>query len=140
MSALPDGYQIKPGGDAKAAQAFLSTSVWAEGISLEQVQISIDRSVVVSVWLAGGQVAMARVLTDYVELAYLTDVYVLPEHEGQGLASAMLAYLHGHPDLQGVGRWALFTRNAQRLYEKFGWKQYPYPERMMVIDPRIFAP
>lgn len=139
VNALPAGYQLQEGGDAVAAHAFLSGSIWAKGISLDQVRRSMDCSIVVSTWHAGQQVAMARVLTDFVEIAYLTDVYVLPDHEKQGLASAMLAYLHSHPDLQDVARWALFTRNAQPLYARFGWMQYPHPERMMVIDPRVTA-
>ena len=77
-------------------------------------------------------------MTDRVTLAYLNDVYVLPEHGGKGVAQAMLTHLRGRPELQEIGRWALFTKDAQSLYEKFGWKQYPWPERMMIIDPKVF--
>lgn len=38
-----------------------------------------------------GQIGFARVITDHVTFAYLTDVYVLPEWQGQGLASWMIA-------------------------------------------------
>lgn len=82
---------------------------------------------------------MARVLTDYVTFAYVNDVYVLPEHSGQGLAKVLLGHLRAHPDLQEIGRWALFTKDAQSLYAQFGWKQYPWPERMMIIDPKVFS-
>ena len=82
---------------------------------------------------------MARVLTDHVTFAYLHDVYVLPEHGGLGIAKFMLRQLLDRPDLQGVGRWALFTKDAQSLYAQFGWRQYPWPERMMIIDPKVFS-
>ena len=138
MTALPPGYDLRMGADPVAAHSVLTESYWAEGISLEQVRRALAASFVVSVWANGQQVGMARVLTDHVTFAYLHDVYVLPEHGGMGVAQAMLGYLHGHPELQGIGRWALFTQDAQSLYAKFGWKQYPWPERLMIIDPKVF--
>ena len=138
MSGLHEGYELREGADPVAAHAYLTRSYWAEGISLEKVTRAISASIAVSVWHEGRQVGMARVLTDYVSMAYLNDVHVLPEHDGKGLASAMIRWLRAHPDLQEVGRWALYTKDAQSLYEKHGWKQYPWPERMMVIDPKVF--
>lgn len=138
MKALPPGYELRETADPVAAHAYLTDSYWAKGITLDQMRQAIAASIPVSVWHEGQQVAMARVLTDRVSLAYVTDVYVLPKHGGKGLAQAMLARLRGHPDLQSVGRWALFTKDAQSLYEKSGWMQYPWPARMMIIDPKVF--
>ena len=139
MSALPPGYELREGADPVAAHAVLTESYWAQGISLEQVERAFSASLLISVWASGRQAGMARVLTDYVTFAYLNDVYVLPDHSGKGIAKAMLAHLHGRSDLQGIGRWALFTKDTQSLYAGFGWKQYPWPERMMIIDPKMFA-
>ncbi len=61
------------------------------------------------------------------------DVFVLPAHRGKGVARAMLEALHAHPDLQGLRRWALFTRDMQPFYAKLGWEAYPNPERLMAI-------
>ena len=138
MTGLPAGYELREGADSVAAHAFLTESYWAKGISLEQVRRALAASFVVSVWVDGQQVGMARVLTDHVTFAYLNDVYVLPEHGGKGIAQAMLSHVHGHPELKDIARWALFTKDAQGLYEHFGWKQYPWPERMMIIDPKVF--
>ena len=139
MSQLPPGYELRDGADAVAAHAVLTESYWAKGITLEQVTRAFAASLLVSVWSGGKQVGMARVLTDHVTFAYLHDVYVLPEHGGKGVARSLLAHLHGRPDLQNIRRWALFTKDAQSLYAEFGWKQYPWPERMMIIDPKAFA-
>ncbi|AEO58932.1 hypothetical protein MYCTH_2306702 [Thermothelomyces thermophilus ATCC 42464] len=38
-------------------------------------------------------VGLARVVTDYVTFAYLTDVYVLPAHQGRGLGRWLMACL-----------------------------------------------
>jgi hypothetical protein len=52
----------------------------------------------------------------------------------------MLNWLDRHADLQGLRRWALFTQDAQGLYEAHGWSVYPHPERMMTRDdPEIYA-
>jgi len=138
VSGLPDGYELREGADPVAAHAFLTESYWSKGISLDKVRRAFAASMLVSVWSNGQQIGMARVLTDHAILAYLHDVYVLPEHGGREIAQAMLTYLHNHPQLQDVGRWALFTKDAQSLYSKFGWKQYPWPERLMIIDPKVF--
>jgi predicted acetyltransferase len=138
MSALPEGYGMRDYADPVAAHAFLTESYWAKGISLDQVKRAFAASMLFSVWFDDKQVAMARVLSDHATLAYLHDVYVLPEHGGKGIAKALLTHLHRHPELQDISRWALFTKDAQSLYAKFGWKQYPWPERMMIIDPKVF--
>ena len=39
-----------------------------------------------------------------------------------------------HPDLQGLRRMMLTTRDAHDLYAKFGFKQLGAPERMMEIN------
>lgn len=138
MSALPAGYDLREGADPIAAHAVLTECYWAMGITLDKVQRSFAGSLLVSVWLSGAQVAMARLVTDRATFAYLNDVYVLPEHGGKGLAKAMLAHLLARPDLQDIDRWALYTKDAHSLYAQFGWMQYPWPERMLIIDPKVF--
>lgn len=138
MTDLPLGFAIREGADPVAAHAFLTHIYWAKGIDLATVQKSFDHSMQVSIWYESGQVAMARVLTDYATFAYLQDVYVLDAFRGRGLSKAMIRWLLAHPKLQNIGRWALFTKDAQTLYAQFGWQQYPWPERMMIIDPKVF--
>jgi GNAT superfamily N-acetyltransferase len=143
MSALPPGYELTADPariDPVAAHAYLTRSYWSPGIPLQTVARAIANSLCVAVLHDGRQVAMARVVTDRATMAYLADVYVLEEHRGQGLSHAMLASLHGHPDLQGLRRWILFTQDAQRLYARHDWTEYPYPERLMVRDrPDVYA-
>jgi GNAT superfamily N-acetyltransferase len=141
MSALlPSGYELSDDPvqiDAVAAHAFLRDSYWAKDIPLETVARSIAGSLTVAIFHDEGQVAMARVVSDEATFAYLTDVYVLDAHQGKGLSKAMLRHFLDHPRLRGVLRWALFTKDAQSLYNQFGFFQYPMPERMMVIDKRL---
>jgi GNAT superfamily N-acetyltransferase len=142
MSAVPDGYRLTEDQgeiDVAAAHAFLTGSYWAKGIPLETVAAAIAGSFCVAVLHGERQVGMVRVISDFATTAYLTDLYVLDEHRGHGLASAMLAYLQAHPRLQRLRRWMLFTLDAQPLYAAAGWNVYPHPERVMVRDnPDIY--
>ena len=137
MTALPEGYRLTEDQaeiDVAAAHAFLTDSYWAKGIPLGTVAAGIAGSFCVAAQHHGRQVGMVRVITDFATTAYLTDVYVLASHRGQGLATAMLEHLRDHPRLQGLRRWMLFTTDAQPLYARAGWTLYPHPERVMVRD------
>jgi GNAT superfamily N-acetyltransferase len=142
VSALPPGYRLTEDPaeiDAVAAHAYLTRSYWAKNIPLEIVAAAIANSFCVAMLHEDNQIGFMRLITDFATTAYLTDVYVLEEHRGRGLASVMLAYLQGHPRLQGLRRWMLFTTDAQPLYARAGWKVYPHPERTMVRDdPDIY--
>lgn len=76
----------------------------------------------------GAMVGFARAVSDGVGLAYLADVFVLPEHRGRGLGGALLRTMVD----DGPGRdfrWLLHTRDAHGLYENFGFR--PASERVM---------
>src|SRR5690606_31355510 len=123
MRTLPDGYELtddKGRIDAAAAHAFLTHSYWAEGIPLETVERSIAGSLCVAIMREGRQVAFARVISDHATFAYLADVHVLDGHRGRGLSHVMIEHFLAHPRLQGLRRWALFTLDAQSLYERYG--------------------
>ncbi len=119
---------------------YLVRSYWAEGIPRETVAKAVANSLCVGAYDDEAQVGFARVVTDRATFAYLADVFVLEGHRGRGLAEQMLEALEDHPELQGLRRWALFTRDMQPLYAKLGWEVYPHPERMMVRDiPDIYT-
>lgn len=119
---------------------YLVRSYWAEGIPREVVARAVAHSLCVGAFDDDVQVGFARVITDRATFAYLADVFVLEGHRGRGLAQQMLEALEDHPELQGLRRWALFTRDMQPLYAKLGWEAYPHPDRLMVRDvPDIYT-
>ncbi|ATY33050.1 GNAT family N-acetyltransferase [Sphingomonas psychrotolerans] len=119
---------------------YLVRSYWAEGIPREIVEKAVANSLCVGAYDDQAQVGFARVITDRATFAYLADVFVLEGHRGRGLAEQMLEALEDHPELQGLRRWALFTRDMQPLYAKLGWEAYPHPDRLMVRDiPDIYT-
>lgn len=101
---------------------FLSTgSYWAEGIPMETVEKALSNSLCFGLFKNNKQIGFARLVTDKATFAYLADVFVLEEHRGQGLSKWLIEVIQSHPELQGLRRWMLMTRDAQGLYEKFGW-------------------
>ena len=60
-------------------------------------------------------------VTDKASFAYLADVFVRNEYRGSGLSKWLMEILQAHPDLQGLRRWMLATKDAHGLYEQFGW-------------------
>lgn len=107
--------------DAGAVLAMLHTSHWGGAMTREVLERAIENSICVGVYGMGRQLAFARVVTDLATYAYLTDVIVADDARGCGLGSWMLEGILGHPDLQGLRRVALFTRDARRLYERYGF-------------------
>lgn len=114
-----------------AIHAYLTRSYWAENIPLAVVERAIAGSLCVGVFDGAAQIGFARVVTDRATFAYLADVYVLEDHRGHGLASRMVKHLHDHPELQGLRRWMLVTRDAQPLYAGLGWRGIEAPEGFM---------
>ena len=111
---------------------FLSKqSYWATGRSRDVVERSIQNSLSFGIYREGDQVGFARVVTDYATFAWIADVFVLPEHRGQGLSKWLMETIIAHPRLQGFRRWVLSTKDAHGLYEKFGFIKLHRPERWM---------
>jgi GNAT superfamily N-acetyltransferase len=119
--------------DRPAIREFLAASYWAPGIPLEVVDRSIEGSLSFGLYEGQRQIGFARVVSDGATFAYVADVYVLEEFRGRGLALWLMETILAHPDLQGLRRWLLFTRDAQPLYRKVGFVETPRPERVMEI-------
>src|SRR4051812_22503604 len=75
--------------DAVAVHDYLSVeSAWARGRPLETVQQLIATAArVVGVYANGRMIGFARAVSDQVTMAYLADVFMLPEFQGRGLGT-----------------------------------------------------
>lgn len=76
-----------------------------------------------------------EVIHSFISNSYLADVFVLESHRGLGLSKLMMAVILEHPDLQGLRRIMLATRDAHGLYAQFGFKAVDTPEMLMQIRP-----
>ena len=116
-----------------AIHAYLTRSYWSPGIPEDVVARAIANSLCFGLYLGDAQVGFARVVTDKASFAYLADVYVLEEHRRQGLAKRLVEAIQAHPELQGLRRFMLATKDAHALYAQFGFKPVAAPERLMEI-------
>lgn len=117
----------------EAIHAYLTRSYWAEGIPLELVRRSLAQSLCFGIFERGAQVAFARVVTDRATFAYLCDVYVQESHRARGLAAWLMDAIGRHPDLQGLRRFVLVTRDAHGLYARHGFTAPANPAAYMEI-------
>jgi GNAT superfamily N-acetyltransferase len=119
--------------DLEAIHAYLTRSYWSEGIPKDLVARAMAGSLCFGLLDGARQIGFARVITDKATYAYLCDVYVLEDYQGRGLGTWMMQELMTHPDLLGLRRFGLVTRDAHGLYEKFGFAPLANPNGHMEI-------
>jgi GNAT superfamily N-acetyltransferase len=136
--AAPAGYVVSTDPDrldVDRIHGFLSTAYWSTGIPRDVVQRSIDNSLPFGLYSpAGEQAGFARVVTDRATYAYLGDVYVESAHRGRGLGKFLVSCVLGHPELQGLRRWALATADAHGLYARHGFRPPANPDSHLFIE------
>ncbi|HNU08513.1 MAG TPA: GNAT family N-acetyltransferase [Pyrinomonadaceae bacterium] len=111
---------------------FLSQeSYWAAERTKEQTITAIENSICFGIYDGNEQVGFARVVSDCATFAYIGDVYVIGTHRGRGLSKWLMQTIIDHPELQGLRRWILATRDAHGLYSQFDFEPLRFPERWM---------
>lgn len=109
-------------------------SYWAKNIPREILQTAIDNSLCFGVYdCERKQVGFARVVTDYATFGYLADVFIDAAHRGKQLSKFLMEAVMAHPQLQGLRRFSLATRDAHKLYEQFGFAPSKNPHYLMEI-------
>ncbi len=117
--------------DVSVIHGFLTNSYWAAGIPLKIVERSIEHSLAFGLYHGERQIGFARVITDYATFAYLADVFILEDFRGRGLGEWLIEAVMSHPELQGLRRWMLVTRDAHGLYRKSGFEDLKRPASIM---------
>jgi GNAT superfamily N-acetyltransferase len=109
--------------DLDAVYRYLNEeSYWAAGITRDVLERSIAGALPFGLYEPGGaQIGFARVVSDFARFAWLSDVYVLAAQRGKGLGHFLVAGVMAHPQLQGLRRWMLSTRDAHRIYAEYGF-------------------
>jgi GNAT superfamily N-acetyltransferase len=117
--------------DIDAIADLLTRAYWAKGRTRDVIARYIQHSLTFGVYDGERQIGLARVVTDYTTFAWLCDVFIHEDYRGHGLGKWLMQTIHDYPDLQGLRRWMLATRDAHGLYEQFGWTILDHPERWM---------
>jgi GNAT superfamily N-acetyltransferase len=131
-----DGYLLstdKSRLDHEAIARFLSRAYWASRRPHEVIERSIEHSLCFGMYAGDRQIGFARVVSDFSVFAYLCDVFIDEQYRGGGLGKWLVAGIMAHPDLQGLDRWTLATRDAHGLYRQLGWMELGSPHIWMEI-------
>ena len=139
---LPPEYEISTERsrlDVSMIHGFLQASYWARNVPRSVVERSIEGSLCFGAFRGSQQVGFARVVTDFATMAYLADVFIVPEHRGRGISKMLMRAILDHPRLQGLRRFLLATQDAHGLYAQFGFKPLANPEHFMTLhNPTVY--
>jgi N-acetylglutamate synthase-like GNAT family acetyltransferase len=117
--------------DIDVIHGYLARAYWSSGIPREIVERAVQHSLCFGLFEGETQIGFARAVTDSTTFAYICDVFVLESHQGKGLGTWLMECVMQHPDMQGLRRCHLVTRDAHTLYEKVGFRSISKPERHM---------
>jgi GNAT superfamily N-acetyltransferase len=125
--------------DVATIHGYLSQSYWSPKIPRTVVERAIEGSLCFGVYYHSAQVGFARVITDKATFAYLADVFILEAHRGKGLSKRLMEVIAAHPDLQGLRRFMLATKDAHLLYKQFGCTELANPAAIMeILRPNVY--
>jgi N-acetylglutamate synthase-like GNAT family acetyltransferase len=120
--------------DIEIIHAVLRETYWSPGIPRETVARAAANSICAIARDEHGKlVGFARVVSDKATFAWLCDVIVLPGRQGKGVGRQLVQKLQAHPELQGLRRWLLGTKDAHGVYEPLGFTTLEDPHRFMHI-------
>jgi len=119
----------------------LRDTYWSPGIPRDVVARACANSMcAIARDDSGHLIGFARVVTDKATFAWLCDVVVLSGKQGRGLGRELVRTFLDHPELQGLRRWLLGTKDAHGVYAPFGFTPLEAPERFMQIkNPRPYG-
>jgi GNAT superfamily N-acetyltransferase len=119
---------------------FLRSCYWAKDIPRSVVEQSIKHSLCFGAFCGEQQVGFVRVITDRATFAYVADLFVIPAHRRRGVSKLLLRAILDHPQLQGLRRFLLATKDAHGLYRQFGFESLSHPEHYMTLhNPNVYS-
>lgn len=111
----------------------VNESYWAKGMPEDVFKRAVENSMCFGIYKDKATVGFARVVTDKATSAYICDVFIRAEHRGHGLGKWLIHTIKSHPELQGLRRWSLATKDAHGLYAQFGFVPFAEPNLWMEI-------
>jgi N-acetylglutamate synthase-like GNAT family acetyltransferase len=117
--------------DIEVIAEMLTRAYWAKGRTHDVIARYLQHSLVFGVYDDGKQIGLARIISDYTTFAWLCDVFILEDYRGRGISKWLMETILAHPDLQGLRRFVLVTRDAHELYAKYGFSELSKPDNWM---------
>src|SRR5438128_7913775 len=107
--------------DHAAVLALLRTTYWGGSLTPEVLARALQNSICFAIFDGPILIAFGRAVTDLATYAYWTDVVVAKAYRGQGIGRWLADTMLAHPELQGLRRVSLLTRDAAALYARLGF-------------------
>ncbi|WP_055435661.1 GNAT family N-acetyltransferase [Lacinutrix algicola] len=117
--------------DFNIIYSFIKNTYWGTLRTEEEQQIAMDNTINFGLFYKKKQIAYARVMTDKVFFAYLLDVFVIEEYQGQGCSKLLMDKILNFQELINIDKWMLATKDAHGLYKKFDFTTIASPEKLM---------
>ncbi|MCB1166136.1 MAG: GNAT family N-acetyltransferase [Leptospiraceae bacterium] len=120
--------------DAAVVHRYLSEeSYWAAGRTREKVEAILKQGLHFGVLNDKSQtIGYARVISDFLTIYYLADVFILPEYQGQGIGKRLMEHILNHPDLIDLVA-LLITKDAMDFYKPYGFQAVQERNRTAMI-------
>jgi GNAT superfamily N-acetyltransferase len=137
---IADGYELDDDParvDVDVVHRFLAEEAyWVPGRTRGVIERLVRTSMrIVAAYAPDGSlVGFARVVSDGSNMAWLGDVFVLAPHRGRGIGTEIVGACVEDPMFRDL-LWYLNTRDAHRLYRRFGFEPAD-PNRTMVRSRR----
>lgn len=100
----------------------LAATYWGGRRPMEIVERMVAGSICFSLYQGSRQIGFGRAVTDSATFTWVADIVVEPEFRGAGLGKWIVECLLAHPAIAGT-QLVLQTRDAQGLYERFGFSR-----------------
>jgi len=104
-----------------AVLTLLRATPLGHAVSADRLRRAMANSLCFGVYEGPATIGFARVVTDLATYGYLTDVVVAGAWRGRGIGTWLTECIMAHPELQGVRRLTLLTRDAEALYARAGF-------------------
>lgn len=126
--------------DLDRIHGWLASSYWSPGITRSLVERAIAGSHPLGAYIEGSQIGFGRMITDYATFAWIADVWIDEPHRGKGIGRDIVRWFLEHPQLSGVRRVALNTRDAHGVYAALGFTPLSRPNYLMErLSPEALA-
>ncbi|MFB2765735.1 GNAT family N-acetyltransferase [Marinobacter shengliensis] len=100
----------------------LAATYWGDRRPKEIIDRMVAGSICFSLYHGSKQIGFGRAVTDSTTFTWVADIVVEPEFRGAGLGKWIVECLLEHPAIEGT-QLVLQTRDAQGLYEQFGFSE-----------------
>lgn len=115
--------------DINKVHKMLLNTYWASDRTIEQFKTAIKNSLCFSIHNENEQIGFARVVGDETTYSWICDVIIDENYQRKNLGKWLIKCILEHPKVEKTKQ-HLATKDAQGLYEKYGFKKTETMKRL----------